>query len=68
MAALYLSASGFSTSTWKLESIEHAKKLTQDTNDAYLRLSIAQQESSLMRMTGKTQEVAVRRHAHRFHL
>ena len=52
MANLYLSASRFSTSTWKLESIKQAKKLSQDANDMYLRMSVAQRESSLLRITG----------------
>lgn len=52
MAALYLSVSRFSTTTWKLESINQAKELSQEISDPYLRMSIAQRESSLLRMTG----------------
>lgn len=52
MSALYLSASRFSTTTWKLESINQAKALLQEIDDPYLRMSIAQRESSLLRITG----------------
>ncbi|KAL8823071.1 MAG: hypothetical protein Q9191_006208 [Dirinaria sp. TL-2023a] len=53
MAALYLSASRFRTKTWKTECINQAKRLSQDINDQYLCMSVAERESSLLRMTGK---------------
>ena len=51
---LYLSSSRFGNTTWKLEAIAQAKKLSQEVGDPYLRLLVASRESSVLRMKGET--------------
>ena len=50
---MLLAASRFSNTTWKQEAIKRVKQLLQDSRDAFLKVSLAQRESSLLRMVGK---------------
>jgi len=53
MSSMLLAASRFSSTSWKREAIERVKQLSQDENDAYLNVCVAQRESSLLRMLGE---------------
>ena len=53
MIDLYLSSSRFSTTTWKLEAVAQARKLSQEAGDPYLCMLVASRESSLLRMKGE---------------
>ena len=50
MIGLYLSCSRFSDTTWKLEAVTEAKKMSRDLDDPYLCLLVASRESSILRM------------------
>jgi len=54
MVGLYLSSSRFSTTTWKLEAVAQARKLSQEVCDPYLCMLVASRESSVLRMKGET--------------
>ena len=51
---LYLSSSRFGNTTWKLEAIAQARKLSREVDDPYLCLLVASRESSILRMKGET--------------
>lgn len=53
MSSMLLAASRFSNSLWKQEAVDRIKQLLQDSSDAYLKVCLAQRESSLLRMLGK---------------
>ncbi|KAI4232447.1 MAG: hypothetical protein LQ349_005006 [Xanthoria aureola] len=53
LSSMLLAASRFSTTSWKREAIDRVKQLLQDSDDAYLKVCLAQRESSLLRMLGK---------------
>lgn len=50
---MLLAASRFSNTLFKREAIERVKQLLHDSSDAYLKVGLAQRESSLLRMLGK---------------
>lgn len=54
MVDLYLSSSRFSTTTWKLEAVAQARRLSQEASDPYLCVLVASRESSVLRMKGET--------------
>lgn len=50
---MLLAASRFSSTSWKRETINRIKQLSQDENDAYLKICVAHRESSVLRMLGE---------------
>ena len=54
IAELYLSSSRFGDTTWKLEAVAQAKKLSLEVGDPYLCVLVASRESSILRMRGET--------------
>ncbi|EAS28259.3 uncharacterized protein CIMG_09463 [Coccidioides immitis RS] len=56
LAACLLAASRFSNAKWKVEAISRAKKLLEGDDDPFLNAWLAYRESSVMRMSGMTEE------------
>jgi len=54
MVELYLSSSRFSNTTWKLEAVAQARKVSQEVGDPYLCMLVTSRESSVLRMKGET--------------
>jgi len=54
MVELYLSFSRFNTTTWKLDAVAQARKLSQEVFDLYLCMLVASRESSVLRVKGET--------------
>ncbi|KAL9585407.1 MAG: hypothetical protein Q9203_004257 [Teloschistes exilis] len=53
VSSMLLAASRFSSTSWKRETINRVKQLSQDENDAYLNICVAHRESSVLRMLGE---------------
>ncbi|EER25229.1 hypothetical protein CPC735_018330 [Coccidioides posadasii C735 delta SOWgp] len=56
LAACLLAASRFSNAKWKVEAISRTKKLLEGDDDPFLNAWLAYRESSVMRMSGMTEE------------
>ena len=52
LVEMLVSASRFSTTSWKLQSIKRAKSLLDSVTHGYLHAAVAYRDSSLARMTG----------------
>ncbi|KAL8646466.1 MAG: hypothetical protein Q9210_006126 [Variospora velana] len=53
LSSMLLATSRFSSTSWKRGAINRVKQLLQDSSDAYLKVCLAQRESSLLRMLGE---------------
>ncbi|KMU78015.1 TPR repeat-containing protein [Coccidioides immitis RMSCC 3703] len=56
LAACLLAASRFSNAKWKVEAITRTKKLLEGDDDPFLNAWLAYRESSVMRMSGMSEE------------
>ncbi|KAJ5938433.1 hypothetical protein N7466_001567 [Penicillium verhagenii] len=56
LASTLLAASRFSHAQWKLEAVSRTRKLLEDDDDPFLKAWLAYRESSIMRMSGLSQE------------
>ncbi|KUL81633.1 hypothetical protein ZTR_09651 [Talaromyces verruculosus] len=56
LASTLLAASRFSSAQWKVEAISRTKKLLEDDHDPFLNALLAYRESSIMRMSGMTEQ------------